>query len=99
MTWESKFWAIKFLFLGKFVIYSYSFEGHQGVRPSQKSFSFISFTDFAERRVKVDVYWCHCQYNGNIHILFISSRFIIIYSKMHDMYEVYTDLKIMVYKT
>ena len=71
-TWESKFWALKFLFLGQFFIFSYGFEGHSGIWPSPKSFSIISFTVFAERGVSKMV--------TNIYYIHISSRFI--YSKI-----------------
>ena len=77
-TWESKFWVLKFLFLGQFSIFHADLKAIKAFESVKKSFIFISCTVFAKTRVKVDavvsVKWCGCIYK------YISSRFI--YSKI-----------------
>ena len=52
-TWGSKFWVLKFLFLGQFFIFQADLKAFKAFNHLKK-FSFISFTVFAETRVKVD---------------------------------------------
>ena len=53
-TWESKFWALKFLFLGQFLFFHVDLKAIKAFDPVKKRFSIIFFTVFAESRVKVD---------------------------------------------